>query len=166
VFTLDELKKLYRVMCVQFFCYIYPNRAGYVYTLEDIVNKAAEDMARDVPPLRLRFGHETVVFSLMMLVGADSFGVEPSGPDEVYKTFRFWRAPMASALFFVFYRNKSGDVIFKLMLNGDELTLPLASVEGPYYRWDDFLNYFDSIKARYGYSDASLKAASAAAAER
>jgi len=151
IFTPDELKQLYKVMCVQFFGHIYPNQAGFIYTLEDIVDKAGEDMARDLPPVRLRFGHETVVISLMMLVGADSFSVVPDGPDEVYKTFRFWRVPMGAALFFVFYRNKSDEVIFKLMLNGDELSLPLTPVEGPYYRWDDFLSYFDGIKARYGY---------------
>jgi hypothetical protein len=49
---------------------------------------------------------------------------------------------MGCSVQFVFFRNASGDVIFKLLLNEAEATLPLKAVSGPYYRWSDFREYY------------------------
>jgi hypothetical protein len=50
---------------------------------------------------------------------------------------------MASNLQFIFYRSdpKDKDVLFKVLLNEEEATLPLQPVSGPYYRWADFRQY-------------------------
>ena len=44
---------------------------------------------------------------------------------------------------FIFYRSdpKDQDVLFKVLLNEEEATLPLQPVSGPYYRWSDFRQY-------------------------
>ena len=50
--------------------------------------------------------------------------------------------PMASNLQMIFYRNRKGDVLVKLLRNEVETTIPaLRSVSGPYYRWDDLRGY-------------------------
>ena len=56
-----------------------------------------------------------------------------------YKIF-----PMAANLQFVFYRKNATDkdMLFKVMLNENEATLPLKAVSGPYYRWKDFRDFY------------------------
>jgi hypothetical protein len=52
--------------------------------------------------------------------------------------------PMACNVQIVFYRKSAGDpdVLLKVLLNEDEATLPLKAVQGPYYRWSDFRDYY------------------------
>ena len=46
---------------------------------------------------------------------------------------------MGASLQFIFFRSrKDPEVLFKLLLNEREATLPLDAVDGPYYRWSDF----------------------------
>ena len=44
---------------------------------------------------------------------------------------------MAATFYLAFCRNKKGDVLVKLVWNGEEATLPVAPVSGPWYRWSD-----------------------------
>ena len=53
---------------------------------------------------------------------------------------------MASNLQMIFYRNKSGDVLVKLMYNEKETTIPaLKTFSGPYYKWSDLRQYFAGL---------------------
>ena len=46
---------------------------------------------------------------------------------------------MAATLLLVLYKNKQGDVLFKVVMNENDATLPqFKPVEGNYYRWEDF----------------------------
>ena len=53
--------------------------------------------------------------------------------------------PMASNLQFIFYRHSeqdsADDVLFKVLLNENEATLPLPTDQAPYYKWSDFRSY-------------------------
>ena len=44
----------------------------------------------------------------------------------------------------IFYKPKkgTGDILVKALLNENETTLPLKAVSGPYYKWNDFRDYF------------------------
>ena len=52
--------------------------------------------------------------------------------------------PMAANIQFIFYREgpDDDDVIFKVLLNENEATLPLKTNIAPYYRWKDFRKYY------------------------
>ena len=52
--------------------------------------------------------------------------------------------PMASNIQLVFYRTDRSDrdVLVKVLLNEQEVTLPFASELAPYYHWSDFRNYY------------------------
>ena len=53
---------------------------------------------------------------------------------------------MGSNLQMIFYRNKSGDVLVKLMYNEKETTIPaLKTFSGPYYKWSDLRQYFAGL---------------------
>jgi hypothetical protein len=44
---------------------------------------------------------------------------------------------MAATLYLLFCRNKAGNVLVKMVVNGEEATLPLEPVTGPWYNWED-----------------------------
>jgi hypothetical protein len=42
---------------------------------------------------------------------------------------------------FVFYRNRKGDVLVRMMHSEKDVRIPLESDIYPFYRWEDFRNY-------------------------
>ena len=70
---------------------------------------------------------------------------------------------MACNIQFIFYR-KSGahpgdmsDIIFKVLRNENEATLPIATDIAPYYRWSDFKAYFEKKLDSYDPEEARFK---------
>ena len=59
---------------------------------------------------------------------------------ELWADFRI--TPMATNLQFIFYRNKAGEVIVKLLHNEKECRLPVESDMAPYYPWKQLRKYF------------------------
>ena len=49
---------------------------------------------------------------------------------------------MGANIQFVFYRNSSGEIILKAMLNEKDMKLPLEEYAPGFYRWDDFRAYY------------------------
>lgn len=106
--------------------------------LEAIIADADAALAQDAPSVRLRFGHDTVVLALLSMMGANGYGIVPSSADDISKTWFNYAAPMAATMYLLFCKNKKGDVIFKLVVNDVEATLPLTPVSGPWYSWEEF----------------------------
>ena len=50
-------------------------------------------------------------------------------------------SPMASNLQMVFFRNNSGDVLVKILLNETEIAVDMPTDTFPYYRWSDLREY-------------------------
>ena len=99
----------------------------------------------------LRFGHDHVLMSLLMIADIDSFGELPENPDELGHVFQTFRSPMAANLHFVFYRPKSGrgPILTGLSLNGQparlsalDKELGISPDESAFYRWDDVKAWF------------------------
>lgn len=93
----------------------------------------------------LRFGHEICVMPLACLLELDSCGraVEDLEKlDEQWVNYRIY--PMACNIQLVFYRpvKGNGDILIKALLNEGEATLPLPTDNYPYYKWNDFKQYF------------------------
>ena len=100
----------------------------------------------------LRFGHDHVLMSLLMIADIDSFGELPENPDELGHVFQTFRSPMAANLHFVFYRPKNGrgPILTGLSLNGQparlsalDKELGLSPDESGFYRWDDVKAWFE-----------------------
>lgn len=115
--------------------------------LADFIKRAEEALEDDSEVAAdLRFGHDTSLLPLvghMRIEGMDNW----LAFDQVNKV---WNASnsicMASNLQMVFYRNKKGDVLVKLLYNEKETTIPsLSTYIGPYYRWDDLQKYLKSL---------------------
>ena len=99
----------------------------------------------------LRFGHDHVLMSLLMIADIDSFGELPENPDELGHVFQTFRSPMAANLHFVFYRPKNGrgPILTGLSLNGQparlsalDKELGISPDESAVYRWDDVKAWF------------------------
>ena len=115
-------------------------------SLFHIIDDADSALAAGKPAVRLRFGHDTVLLFLISAFGADGFDIIPDSADGISATWYNFRSPMAATMYLLFCKNRSGDVIFKLVINGDESTLPLESVSGPWYKWEDMKSL---ISARF-----------------
>lgn len=118
--------------------------------LEDIMAKAEAAFNDPDRAADLRFGHDYVFEAFMCLINANGCGTVPEKAAEVKYWFQSYNVPMAATVLFVFYRNKKGDILFKVMQNEAEVTLPqLQPVTGPYYRWSDFTRWASGMMAAH-----------------
>ena len=113
--------------------------------LRQLIADADSCLRLDKPGAQLRFGHETVLLPLVCLIGINGYDLATDNLDELEEK-GWWCSsvfPMGANLQFIFYRSspRDKDVLFKVLLNEQEATLPIQPVSGPYYRWADFRQY-------------------------
>lgn len=108
-------------------------------TMQDILDKADADMASGEYAARLRFGHDIIVMSLLVLLDVDGYNVPARNVADIKNVFRSYEFPMSLNTQFIFYRNRRGEVLVRLLYNERDLALPIADCGTPYfYRWEDF----------------------------
>ena len=118
------------------------------FTLGQIIESADADIQSGKTQLRLRFGHDSGIAPLLVLLDADGCGRATSSFEESLEIFPSYNLPMGASLQLVFYRNADGDILLKALVNEREADLPLDAVSGPYYRWTDFKDhYLSSVRA-------------------
>lgn len=124
------------------------------YLLRQLIADADSCISQERPGAQLRFGHETVLLPLVCLIGINGYDLETDDLNELEE--RGWWCssvfPMGSNLQFIFYRNspKDNDVLFKVLLNEQEATLPIHTNCAPYYHWSDFRRYCLKKLDKYG----------------
>ena len=92
--------------------------------LSHIIETADKDMTSGKPIVRLRFGHDTMIMSLMTLMGLSPFDGTRINSSDV---------PMASNIRFVFSKDRKGDVLVKVQYNESDV----MSWTG----WEEFKTY-------------------------
>lgn len=97
----------------------------------------------------LRFGHESVLLPLIVLMGVEGSDYETTDLSTLSDNWRcFDYFPMACNLQMVFYRpsNKKEysveDVLVKFLLNEKEVGIPVSTKQYPYYKWADVRKFF------------------------
>lgn len=113
--------------------------------LQDIIKKAdavlngTSDHIAD-----LRFGHDSFMGPLTILMGLNGADKDPEDPYEIKNCYQNWETCKACNLQLIFYRGKKGegDVLVKCLLNGSEATLPVPTSQAPYYKWSDFRAFY------------------------
>ena len=115
--------------------------------LADFIQKADAAVAGNDVAADLRFGHDSGLQPLLSYLRIKGYEELISMVDAPAKGwYSFEQMPMASNLQMIFYRNKKGDVLVKLLRNERETTIPaLKPWKGPYYRWKDLREYFVSL---------------------
>ena len=118
--------------------------------LNDIIGNAEASFGDPNQAAHLRFGHDYILEGLCSLINVNGMGTVPATPEDAKYWFRNYDIPMAATVLFVFYKNGKGDIIFKVVLNENDATLPdLTPVKGNFYRWSDFRAYTDAILAAH-----------------
>ena len=114
--------------------------------LRTIIEEADSCIRLRNPGATLRFGHETMVLPLTCLMEINGFGLQETNMERLeskgwlnYKVF-----PMGANIQFVFYRKNvdDTDVLVKVLLNENEVTLPVKSKTAPYYKWSEVRDYY------------------------
>ena len=114
--------------------------------LGDILNKAQEAIDGGKVCADLRFGHDTGIVPLLFLIRVDGFNETFTMLESLHKWMGFYGTPMAANVQFVFFRNKRGTVLVKVLVNEQERTFPgLETVNGVYYEWPVLREYLEAI---------------------
>ncbi len=125
-------------------------RYGNIPLLEDVISKAEAAFQSPSQAADLRFGHDYVAEAFLALINANGCGTRVEKATDAKYWFQSFNIPMATTILFVFYRNRKGDILFKLIWNEAEATLPqLTPVSGPYYRWTDFTAWAAGMMAAH-----------------
>ena len=107
-----------------------------------VVDGKSDDIAS------LRFGHDTNLGPLTILMGINMPKEGVSDPNELKYYFQNYQIGKAANLQFIFYKsNKYPEVLVKCLQNGYEARLPLDTDNYPYYKWSDFYEYYSAICA-------------------
>lgn len=160
--TPETLARMWELDNYQRFCEYIDYTASCCSVFKDIIERAdarlalldsaAGKLGGRAEGADLRFGHDHVLMSLLMIADIDSFGELPENPDELGHVFQTFRSPMAANLHFVFYRPKNGrgPILTGLSLNGQparlsalDKELGISPDESGFYRWDDVKAWFE-----------------------
>lgn len=93
----------------------------------------------------LSFGHDVTLMPLIAHIGIKGMHEKLSFEEANAK----WGAAdyicMGSNIQFVFYKNRKGDILVRLLYNEKETSIPaLEASDGPFYRWEDLRKYLVS----------------------
>ena len=120
--------------------------------LRKIIEEADSCIVLQNPGVTLRFGHETMVMPLTVLMGLNGYDLVTDDyahlDQKGWVNYRIF--PMGANIQLVFYRRNTGnkDVLVKVLLNENEATLPIKSNTAPYYKWSEVRQYYlDKINA-------------------
>lgn len=146
--TEEELNAYWEVCNFMEYREYYKYRTPCSAIADDMMAKADTRLEQGECGADLRFGHDHCLLSLLMVLDVDGMGTVASRAEDIPLWFQNFRAPMAGNLQWVFYRPRSkraGDVLVKVLLNGEEMPVGgLAPVSGPYYRWEDLRAFWKS----------------------
>ena len=125
------------------------NGGDYPYSQRHLLRQMIADADSCIrlkqPGAQLRYGHDTVLLPLVCLLGINGYDLQTTDLGEIEKR-GWWSSsvfPMGGNVQFVFYRSSPADrdVLFKVLLNEQEATLPILTDCAPYYHWKDFRRY-------------------------
>lgn len=119
--------------------------------LRNIIESADTAMVSPKISANLRFGHESIVLPLTVLMELNNAAYETTDLSTLadhWKNYEIF--PMGSNIQIVFYRPENtqnpnpDNVLVKVLLNEKEATLPVTPFDGKYYKWSDVRNYYIS----------------------
>ena len=145
IITDEEIASQWEDSNLGSYSWVFGPQYGAIPILEDILNKAkaaingSSDRIAD-----LRFGHDTCLGPLTVLMGLNGADRDPEDPAEVKNCYQNWQTCKASNIQLIFYRGKHGadDILVKCLLNGQEASLPVPTTQHPYYKWADFQKFY------------------------
>lgn len=130
--------------------------------LDNIISSADTAMTSASRSVNLRFGHESILLPLSVMMELNSAAHWTDNLDSLADVWRNYEIfPMGSNIQVVFFRPRNNpslspdEVIVKVLLNEAEATLPVAPAPqgAPYYRWADLRSFWqgklDTFSSRF-----------------
>lgn len=114
--------------------------------LRDIVERADKVIAGETPEeaATLRFGHDSAVIPLLAILHAEGCDGRIAF-SEIERLPEVWCdsrvTSMSVNVQFIFYRNRKGDVLVRLLHSEHDIRVPVETSQYPFYRWEDFRRY-------------------------
>ena len=152
LFTADELFSLWRHNNIRHYMHMGSSveygdlvAADVIDLMRHIITDADDAIANGGRSGFFRFGHDVIIIPLVGMLQLEGRCPRISMND-TEKLHEQWQdfniTSMAVNVQIVFYRNKQGDVLVKVLHNEVEVRLPFESKLAPYYRWEDFRRYY------------------------
>ena len=147
IVTDQEIADRWEMTNLGSYSWVFGPRYDMIPILRDILAKAdavingTSDHIAD-----LRFGHDTCIGPLTVLMGINGADTDPEDPNEVKNIYQNWQTCKASNIQLVFYRGDKGadNVLVKILFNGLEAKLPVPTDCYPYYKWSDFKQFYQN----------------------
>jgi hypothetical protein len=147
ILTDDDIVQHWETGNLGSYSWVFRDQYQTVPILRDILVKADAVLDGSVDRIAdLRFGHDSYIGPLTVLMGLDGADLDPEDPYEVKNVYQDWKTCKASNIQLVFYRNPRtpDDILVKCLLNGFEVTLPVPTDTFPYYRWSTLRAHYQS----------------------
>ena len=145
IITDEELAARWEAENLGGYSWVFGPRYDMIPILQDIIKKTDDVLTGKTQRVAdLRFGHDTCLGPLTVLMGINGADKDPENPYDVKDCYQNWETCKASNLQLIFYKSKKQgeDILVKCLLNSQEATLPLPSDLFPYYRWQDFKKFY------------------------
>lgn len=147
-YSVDELYSRWEVSNAGAYRHYWARRYLAVPIVEDMLERAdAVISGKSSEIADLRFGHDSYLGPLNILLGLDGALTVPASPDDFKYVYQNYNTCMAGNIQLVFYksRNPDDEILVKALLCGREVTLPLPADRHPYYRWSDFQQFYRDL---------------------
>ncbi len=140
----DEIVARWESSNLGSYSWVFGKQYDMIPILKDILSKSEEAIHGGRHIADLRFGHDSCIGPLTVLMGINGADKDPEDPYQVKNIYQNWETCKASNIQLIFYRGKKGpdDVLIKCLLNGAEASLPVPTEIFPYYRWSDFRDFY------------------------
>jgi len=146
IFTTEERRTIWEIDNFKNYQGSWITRFSYLPILNDIIAEGDAHIAEGRKGADLRFGHDHCLLPMTILLGINGYDIAPEDWHGIKDVFQNWNIPMGGNIQFVIYTSKrGGEPLFKLLLNGEEASLPaFEAVSGPYYKWSDLKAFAES----------------------
>ena len=140
----DEMVARWESSNLGSYSWVFSNQYQMIPILKDILSKAEDAINGGEHIADFRFGHDSCIGPLTVLMGINGADRDPESPYEVKNCYQNWETCKASNIQLVFYRGRksSDEVLVKCLLNGAEASLPVPTDIFPYYRWSEFKKFY------------------------
>ena len=154
IFTKEELYQQWKLVNILFYHEKGPSGIKNRFLngvstplLEKIIDEAEQRVAEGKEAVDLRFGHDGNIMGLLNTMRIPGWCEEVNNYEDIEKVWHDYDIPMGCNLQWIFYRNKAGEVLVKMMLNEEEIAFP-KQIDGsmaPYYRWEDVRKFYREL---------------------
>ena len=144
IVTDEEMVERWESSNLDSYAWVFSTRYDMIPVLKDIITKADAALEGKGNVADFRFGHDTCIGPLTVLLGINGADKDPEDPFEVKNIYQNWQTCKACNIQFVFYKGKKAtdDVLVKCLLNESEASLPFETDMYPYYRWQDVKDFY------------------------